>query len=74
MLLHRRPRGGLIPKETLVQRFAAFGRGECATLIEAGMTCDVQAALSRRMNRRRGANELERRTTRAEMLVGLGEA
>ena len=30
MLLHRQPRGGLIPKEKLVQRFEAFGRGEWA--------------------------------------------
>ena len=28
MLLHRQPRGGLIPKEKLVQRFEASGRGE----------------------------------------------
>ena len=31
-LLHRRPRGGLIPKEKLVQRFEAFGRGEWANV------------------------------------------
>ena len=73
MLLHRQPRGGLIPKEKLVQRFEAFGRGEWATLIEANRRCDEEAAVSRRRRRRRGFDELERRATRAEMLVGLGE-
>ena len=63
----------MIPKEKLVQRFEAFGRGEWASLIEASRRCDEEAAVSRRRRRRRGYDELERRAARAEMLVGLGE-
>ena len=35
MLLHRGPRGGLVPKSKLVQRFQLFSRGEWHILLEA---------------------------------------
>ena len=73
MLLHRPPRGGLLSKEKLIQRFDAFSQGQWESLLEASARCDEQAAVSRRRSRRRDGDDGERRAARAEMLVGLGE-
>ena len=73
MLLHRPPRGGLLSKEKLIQRFNAFSQGQWENLLEASARCDEQTAVSRRRSRRRDGDDVERRAARAEMLVGLGE-
>ena len=73
MLLHRAPRGGLIPRHKLVHRFEMFSRGEWWDLIRASAACDEQAAVGRRRRRRRPGDDLESRAARAEMLVHLGE-
>ena len=72
MLLHRPPRGGLIAKSKLAERFDKFNRGEWAQLIRASVECDEQAVVSRR-RKRRGGDDLERRATRAFNLVQVGE-
>ena len=72
MLLHRRPRGGLIAKSKLVERFEKFNRGEWVQLIRASVECDEQAVVSRR-RKRRGGNDLEHRATRAFNLIQVGE-
>ena len=48
MLLHRPPRGGLISKSKLSERFDKFARGEWMQLIRASIQCDEQAAVGRR--------------------------
>ena len=56
MLLHRPPRGGLIPRHKLVHRFEMFSRGEWWDLIR-----DEQAAVGHRRRRRRPGDDLESR-------------
>ena len=73
MVLHRGPRGGLVPKSKLVERFELFSQGEWQSLLEASAECDEQAAVSRRRSRRRTRDNGERCAARAEMLVGMGE-
>ena len=53
MVLHRGPRGSLVPKSKLVERFELFAQGEWQSLLEASGECDRQAAVSRRRSRRR---------------------
>ena len=60
MLLHRPPRGGLISKSKMTERFDKFARGEWVQLIHASVQCDEQAAVIRRRKGRRG-DDLERR-------------
>ena len=72
MLLHRPPRGGLISKSKLSERFDKFARGEWVQLIRASIQCDEQAAVGRRRKGRR-ANDLERRAIRALNFVQVGE-
>ena len=55
MLLHRPPRGGLISKEKLRERFEVFARGEWNSLLEASSKCGDDAA-ARRRKRRQGDN------------------
>ena len=57
MLLHRPPRGGLIAKDKLHQRFQSFVRGEWLMLLEASGRCDEEAAIARRGRRHRGDDE-----------------
>ena len=73
MLLHRPPRGGLISKEKLRERFEVFARGEWNSLLEASSKCDDDAAARRRKHRQQEGDNLERRAARAKMLVALGE-
>ena len=72
MLLHRPPRGGLISKAKLSERFDKFVRGEWNQLIRASMQCDEIAVVSRRRKGRRG-NDQEHRATRALNFVQVGE-
>ena len=74
MLLHRPARGGLVPKAKLIERFAKFGRGEWADLVEESIRsaeAGSQAAIRKR--RRQEDDDLARRVARAERLARLGE-
>ena len=51
MLLHRPPRGGLISKEKVRERFEVFARGEWNSLLEASSKCEDDAAARRRKRR-----------------------
>ena len=53
MLLHRPPRGGLISKSKLSERFDKFARREWMQLIRASIQCDEQAVVGRRRKGRR---------------------
>ena len=69
---HRLPRGGLIAKSKVVERFEEFNRGEFVQLIRASVECDDQAAVSHR-RKRRGGNDMEHRAIRALNLIQVGE-
>ena len=66
MLLHRPPRGRLASREKLIARFQLFAQDHCAAR-------DAQAAVRRRRWRRKGGDDVDRRATRADLLVGMGE-
>ena len=68
MLLHRSPRGGLIPRAKLLDR-----RGRWIDLLTASEECCRQAAASRRRRTRRVEDEMKRRVDRADALVHMGE-
>ena len=54
-LLHKPPRGGLVPKSHLRERFVDFAAGRWERLLDANRGCVEQAAVaSRRRPRRRG--------------------
>ena len=71
MLLHRPPRGGLIAKDKLHERFQSFTRGEWLMLLEASGRFDEEAAIARRRRRHQG-DDVQKRA-RAELKVALGE-
>ena len=73
MLLHHGPRGGLVPKSKLVERFQLFSRGEWHILLEASAECDQQAAITRCRSRKRVRDDDECRAAKAAMLVSIGE-
>ena len=74
LLLHRPPRGGLIPKDQLQERFSDFAAGRFAHLLEQSRRCAEQAAVaSRPRRRRRGEDDIQRRADRAEALVQMEE-
>ena len=74
LLLHRPPRGGLIPKCQLQERITDFAAGRWAHLLEQSRRCAEQVAVaSRRRRRRRGEDNIQRRADRAEALVQMGE-
>ena len=69
LLLFRPPRGGLVPKSQLSQRFQAFSQGDWRTLFEEseGHACTALKSRSRRRRRNQSAEQyLERRAARAE--------
>ena len=66
MLMHRPPRGGLIAKDKLHQRFQSFVRGEWLMLL------DEEAAIARRRRHHRG-DDVQKRADRAELKVAFGE-
>ena len=72
MLLHRPPRGGLIAKDKLHERFPSFARGEWLALLEASGRCDEEAAIARRRRRHQG-DDVQKTAARAELKVALGE-
>ena len=73
MLLHRSPRGGLIPRAKLLDRFEMFIRGRWTDLLTTSEECCPQAAASRRRRTRRVEDEMKRRVDRADALVHMGE-
>ena len=67
LLLFRPPRGGLVPKSQLSQRFQAFSQGHWRTLFEEseGHACTALQSRSRRRRRNQSAEQdLERRAAR----------
>ena len=73
MLLFRPPRGGNIPKQRLIEHFAAFSRGECEQLLIQSEGCDEAAAQGFQRRRRTHVDTLERRADRAQSLTMVGE-
>ena len=75
MLLSRRPRGGLVSREQLRQRFDMFAAGQWEELIRASEASALEAsvAMHRRRRRRNVEDDSERRAARAQMFVELGE-
>ena len=53
ILLFRPPRGGLVEKSRLLERFQLFSAGRWVALLEASRECPNQAAVSSRRRRRR---------------------
>ena len=74
LLLHRPPRGGLVPKRQLEERFRLFPQGEWGELLVRSSSIDAQAhQLSSRRRRRHRQDDEERRCDRARSLVHMGE-
>ena len=74
MLLHRPPRGGLVPRKWLEERFRSFEAGEWESLVIQSMPGAEQAAiLSARRRRRERTGDVEGRAARAVRFVQMGE-
>ena len=74
LLLHKPPRGGLVPKRKLQDRFEVFADGDWASLLASSMVHASRAAqASSRRSRRQDTDNLESRAARAEALVHMGE-
>ena len=75
LLLHRPPRGGLVPKSKLVQRFDDFARGDWEKLFQSSDKCDEKAsrAYTRKRRRQKPEDDITRRAARALALVQMGE-
>ena len=75
LLLHRPPRGGLLPKSKLVQRFDDFARGDWEKLFQSSDECDEEAsrAHTRKRRRQKPEDDITRRAARALALVQMGE-
>ena len=70
MLLHKPARGGLVPKRKLLDRFAAFTRGEWTELLNASRDCaEAVAQGPKRRQHTNHGDSVERRAERAEQLV-----
>ena len=67
VLLLRPPRGGLVPKSRLLERFSLFRDGSL------GRSADQAAVASRRRRRRDRGDDPQRRADRVEALVQMGE-
>ena len=62
LLLHRPPRGGLVPKRQLEERFRLFQQGDWRELVARSSSIDAQAhQLSSRRRRRHRQDDEERR-------------
>ena len=74
LLLHRPPRGGLVPKSKLVQRFDDFARGYWEKLFQSEK-CDEEAsrACTRKRRRQKPEDDITRRAARALALAQKGE-
>ena len=53
LLLHKPPRGGLVPKSHLRERFVKFAAGSWERLLDASRVCVEQAAVASRRRRKR---------------------
>ena len=73
MLLFRPPRGGLIPKQRLLDRFQMFARGEWMQLLSASRDCGEKALSASIRRRRTQQDSRERRAERAQTMVMMGE-
>ena len=74
MLFHRPPRGGLVPRGRLEDRFRRFAEGQWVDLVnESMMDADKATVTTNRRRRRDDQNELDKRATRALRLVHFGE-
>ena len=74
LLLHRPPRGGLVPERQLEERFRLFQQGEWGKHEARSSLIDAQAhQLSSRRRRRHRQDDEERRCDRARSLVHMGE-
>ena len=74
MLLFRPPRGGLVPRERLIERVNKFRAGEWSSLVEESMVVAASGQVSsRRRRRRQQVEDVERRANRALSLVQMGE-
>ena len=72
LLLFRPPRGGLIPKQQLQNRFSLFSRGEWEQLLLQSEECVAVASKAFQRKRRTQIDTPERRADRAESLVTIG--
>ena len=73
MLLFRPPRGGLIPKQRVLDRFAEFARGSWTELLISSRECSEAARKGSIRRRRTQTDSLEKRAERAQMLILMGE-
>ena len=73
MVLFRKARGGLIPKNQLRDRFARFVRGDWVTLLRESQEAAQEATTSRCRRRRTQVDSIERRAERAQALVAMVE-
>ena len=74
LLLFRPPRGGLVPKGRLRERFERFARGEWESLLtESQEHASRGSQASRRRRRREHDDDVARRAGRAEVCVQAGE-
>ena len=74
LLLHKPPKGGLVPKKQLQHRFEVFTKGDWASLLIASMEHATRVAqASSRRSRRRNHDNLESKGARAEALIHIGE-
>ena len=73
LLLHRAPRGGLVPKKQLEERFRLFQQGEWMELLARSSSIDAQAHQLSSRRRRQQQGDEERRSDRARSLVHMGE-
>ena len=73
MLLFRKGRGGLIPKNPLHERFRQFTSGEWVGLLHDSKVAAEEVLESRCRRRGTRIDSVERRAERAQALVALGE-
>ena len=64
LLLHRPPRGGLVPKSRLRERFSLFATGHWFELFDHSQVCADQPAVASRRRRDRVMTRNEGRTER----------
>ena len=68
LLLYKPPRGGLVPKSHLRERFDRYRE----RLLDASRVCVEQAAVASRRRRRRREDDIQRRADRAHAVL-MGE-
>ena len=68
MLLFR-PRGGLIPKQRILDRFAEFAQGSWTELLISSRECSEAARKGSVRRRRTQTDSLEKRAEKAQMLI-----